>query len=881
MASWGIANLGWTYYENWLHLLPPHYSLVRILFDVHGVFFAIALLLDKERDSPKFDTETLLDSLQISIVYFAFFFALYYLQALGGMSIGINDTTTAWVFQAGDAVLAVFGVIQAASAPTRRVRVLYSGLAAFLALYSVLGGISNYLQTLRHIPTGGWCDFGWTIPLLAAAFWAATWQEDQDTYAVPFTRKKTLGTIVFGNLALALAPMIVLALVVNLGPEWRIPGFILLGISILCYAVRLGLSEYRQSQSAGVVRRHALAMDASVDGMAMINATGIYTYANSAFANMMGYNDPQAMIGRTWKELANSRSSNEIENDVREALTKSGKWFGPVTVHRRDGTPFSMEMAVTLLPDRSVVLACRDVSDRHRAENALFEAENKFRTLIEQVAAISYIAELGMEGQWLYVSPQIEKIFGYTPDEWLGMSTAWLKRIPVEDHPLIEAAEEAASRGEPYQLEYRVIRKDGNIVWVSDTAVVVEGSDSHPIMEGLILDITERKVLETQLQRSHRMEAVGRLAGGIAHDFNNLLTIIKGYAELASNRSEITPALNADIQQIGNASERASTLVRQLLAFSRKQVMQPRAIDLNTIVLGLDSLLRRLMSEDIEMLTHCEDIVGTVRADPAQIEQVIMNLVVNARDAMPQGGRLTIETANVELDAIYARDHVTVRPGSYVMLAVSDTGIGMNQETQSHIFEPFFTTKGSGHGTGLGLSTVYGIVKQSGGYIWVYSEPGQGTSFKVYLPAVDSPIETKSSQPEAPAASKGTESILLVEDEEAVRELARMVLAKQGYAVIVAENPSHAEELAAKHGSDIRLLLTDVVMPGMSGHDLARRISARNPKIRVLYMSGYTDNVIASGGVLERGVSFLQKPFTPRALAAKVREVLDSPVLAK
>ena len=258
-----------------------------------------------------------------------------------------------------------------------------------------------------------------------------------------------------------------------------------------------------------------------------------------------------------------------------------------------------------------------------------------------------------------------------------------------------------------------------------------------------------------------------------------------------------------------------------------------------------------------------------------------MNLVVNARDAMPQGGRLTIETANVELDSIYARDHVTVHPGAYVMLAVSDTGTGMDQETQAHIFEPFYTTKGSGHGTGLGLSTVYGIVKQSGGYIWVYSEPGQGTSFKVYLPVVDVAVEAKANQPEAPLAGKGSETILLVEDEEAVRELARMVLAKQGYTVIVAENPGHAEELVAEHGRDIQLMLTDVVMPGMSGHDLARRISVHHPKIRVLYMSGYTDNVIAFGGVLEKGVSFLQKPFTPRALGAKVREVLDTPVLAK
>jgi CheY-like chemotaxis protein len=378
------------------------------------------------------------------------------------------------------------------------------------------------------------------------------------------------------------------------------------------------------------------------------------------------------------------------------------------------------------------------------------------------------------------------------------------------------------------------------------------------------------------------MEAVGRLAGGIAHDFNNLLTIIEGYVEMATNRSGAQPELRRDLQHIGDASERAGTLVRQLLAFSRKQVLKPKILDLNSIVLNLDKLLRRLLAETVEMKTVAGKGVGAVKADPSQIEQVIMNLVVNARDAMPNGGRILIETSNVELNDAYSQDHAAVRPGRYVMLAVTDTGIGMTSDTVAHIFEPFYTTKESGRGTGLGLSTVYGIVKQSGGYIWVYSEPGKGTTFKVYLPRVEDRVEVSSTaQTPAPAACDGKETILLVEDEAAVRELTRMVLSKRGYSVLEALNPADAEQLAGSHGSEIHLLLTDVVMPGMSGRELAKRLTAQRRNLRVLYMSGYTYNVIAEGGTLEEGLSFLQKPFTPQVLAQKVRETLDRPVPVK
>lgn len=881
MATWGVANLGWTYYEAVLHIEPPTGSLVRFLFDTQGVFFAMALFLDQDKDLPQIDPESVLDFIQIAIVFFFIFFGVYYLPSL------YTDARTSLVreLQMGvgeDAVLVGLALVQAMRARVPHLRKLYFGLTIYLAVYTLGALVNDYQQLMvETTPTGTFYDLAWTVPLLFGAVWAASWRQGGETRQALRARPKTFGAMLVTNTLFAVAPLIILLQVAQLGSEWRLLRFSLLGVSILCFAARLGLSEAQQARSAVDVRRQGLALDSSVDGMAMLSAQGEYIYVNATFARMLGHRSPSDMMGKTWRELANHQDGPRLESEIREALQRDGKWFGPVTIRRDDHSTFAMEMAITLLPDGGTVCVSRDVTDRRELELARAHMEMKYRALVEQVTAISYIAELGVQGAWLYVSPQVEQIFGYTAEEWLAGSGGWMSHVPEEDRPAVLAAEEASDRGEPFQAEYRVIRKDGRVVWVSDTAVVVKGSDSHPVMEGIIIDITDRKILENQLQQSRRMEAVGRLAGGIAHDFNNLLTIIKGYADLAINRPGTPASLSSDVQHINSAAERASELVRQLLAFSRKQVLQPKSIDLNDIVLGLDHMLRRLMGEDIEMLTHCQANVGIVKADPAQIEQVVMNLVVNARDAMPDGGRLTIETADVELDANYARDHATVRPGRYVMLAVSDNGIGMDAETRAHIFEPFFTTKGGTRGTGLGLSTVYGIVKQSGGYIWVYSEPGSGTTFKVYLPRVEALAEPKPGIPEVRAASKGTETILLVEDEEGVRELCRIALEEQGYSLVVAENTKHALQLAGDFAGDIHLLLTDVVMPVMSGREMAKLISARNPKIRILYMSGYTDNVIDQGGILERGVYFLQKPFTGRTLASKVREVLDAPVAVK
>ena len=402
-------------------------------------------------------------------------------------------------------------------------------------------------------------------------------------------------------------------------------------------------------------------------------------------------------------------------------------------------------------------------------------------------------------------------------------------------------------------------------------------------VERELRDITERKrgeaereKLEEQLRMSQKMEAIGSLAGGVAHDFNNLLSVILSYTGFAMEGVRDGDPLKDDLLEVKKAGERAAALTRQLLAFSRKQVLQPVALSLNQSAIGVEKMLQRILGEDIDLVQTLAPDLGLTLADPGQIEQVLMNLVVNARDAMPEGGKLTIETSNVEIDEEYAARHVAVKPGSYVQLAVSDTGCGMDEQTRTHIFEPFFTTKEKGKGTGLGLSTVYGIVKQSGGNIWVYSELGQGTTFKVYLPRDFSATAATDIKPSTVTKrATGTETILVVEDEEALRKVALRTLGAAGYKVLTASDGDDALLKSTQHAGDIHLLLTDVVMPRMSGRVLAQNLLRARPAIKVLYMSGYTDNAIVHHGVLDAGTQFLAKPFTSAALMEKVREVLD------
>jgi PAS domain S-box-containing protein len=423
------------------------------------------------------------------------------------------------------------------------------------------------------------------------------------------------------------------------------------------------------------------------------------------------------------------------------------------------------------------------------------------------------------------------------------------------------------------------LRNDRSLVSVRLSGRAFRDERNTIFFELFAEDVTERRALEQQLRQAQKMEAVGRLAGGIAHDFNNLLMVISGYSEFLLGQIGDDPGMRGHAQEIANAAARATSLTRQLLAFSRKQMLDPKIVDLNSVVAENVKMLTRVIGEDIDLVMVPGPDIGAVKADPGQIEQVIMNLAVNARDAMPHGGKLTIETANVTLDANYARFHAPVKPGDYVMLAISDTGMGMDADTQAHIFEPFYTTKGL-KGTGLGLSTVYGIVKQSEGYIWLYSEVGKGTSFKIYLPRFSATGEVpalQSALAQEPT-SPGHETILLVEDEENLRRLARQSLENQGYRVIDAPDGATAIQISQAHKGPIHLLLTDVIMPGMNGRELADKVAPTRPEMRVLYMSGYTENHIGHNGTLDEGITLLQKPFTLPALKAKVREMLDTPL---
>ena len=511
--------------------------------------------------------------------------------------------------------------------------------------------------------------------------------------------------------------------------------------------------------------------------------------------------------------------------------------------------------------------------DRCRAEDALRKSESMFRLLFAHNPLPTWVFD-SETLRFLQVNDAAVRQYGYSHEEFESMSVLDIR--PEDARAQFRENLRKHTGDEQFEARWKHVRKDGKIIDAEVIAHQLEyaGRAVHLVVAQ---DIGERHQLEEQLRQAQKMEAVGRLAGGVAHDFNNLLMVIKGHTELLLNALPPSDHVKRKIEQIDRAADRAASLTRQLLAFSRMQVLQPRVINLNEVVDEMGKLIPRLIGEDVDLALRTAPGLGAIRADASQMEQVIMNLAVNERDAMPDGGRLVIETANAELDRAYSSTRPVVEPGRYVLLAVSDTGIGMDQETQARIFEPFFTTKEQGKGTGLGLSTVYGVVKQSGGFIWVYSEVGKGTSFKIYLPRVDQPVEKGGATLPLAEAPRGTETVLLAEDEQDVRELAREFLESGGYTVIEATNGQDALRVAAQHSGNIDLLVTDMVMPGMTGQQLAARLQHQRGALAVIYMSGYSEHAATEAAHSALNTCLLTKPFSRNAILRAVREVLGAP----
>jgi PAS domain S-box-containing protein len=515
-----------------------------------------------------------------------------------------------------------------------------------------------------------------------------------------------------------------------------------------------------------------------------------------------------------------------------------------------------------------LVGVARDITDLKQADETI----RRLSTAVDQSPAAVIITD--PSGRIVYVNRKFTEISGYSSEEVVGQNPRLLKSGKTSADQYRQLWSTIQS-GATWRGEYQNRRKNGDLYWASTTIAPVKdesGTITHFV--AIQEDVTDTRSLEAQLRQAQKMEAVGRLAGGVAHDFNNLLTVITSYSQLLLEDMAAADPRRADLQEIQRAAIGAAGLTRQLLAFSRQQVLEPRVLNLNDVLSAAGKMLQRLIGEDVALQLTLAPDLGNVKADPGQIEQVIMNLAVNARDAMPDGGKMTIETSNIDLDASYAAQHAVVAPGSYILVAVTDTGSGMDEPTKARLFEPFFTTKEIGRGTGLGLATVYGIVKQSNGYIWVYSELGHGTSFKVYLPRV-SEAAAAAAETRPLLLNGGTETILLAEDASGVRAVAQEILKRLGYTVLVANDGHSALQLARARTELIHLLITDVIMPEMSGRQLADRLKEQRPGLKVLFVSGYTDDAIVRHGMLEPGIAFLQKPFTPQTLARKVREVLS------
>jgi two-component system, cell cycle sensor histidine kinase and response regulator CckA len=874
-----LSQFAYTFYFDYMHAPYGQVWPSDILVFFWAVPAMMTLFLSPTDPSRGFRSLRLCDFLQVCALVLSLELSLLYVPSRWQSSENAMFVRTFHVALFFFGLLAFSFLVRGLLTPFRTARAFFFRLAAFFFFFGITTNTTRYAISAGVYRQGTWLDLPWTLSFCLLAGLAATWVDSEQH--LPEASPRATSMQLLAQFSPLLIPAIVFALVLRIAQEQFLWSVILVMVAFAAASGRMFVVQNQLLISSRELETNLALLqgitEGTTDAVFVKDLEGRYVMVNSAGARGLGLT-VQEVIGKTAVELHGQEHGREIMERDRQLMQsgeaqtfeEKGSTNGIVRIYHSTKGPFREGNGKIV----GLLGISRDITDRKHAEEEMRRSQQKLHIHFEHTPLA--VVEWDLDFRVVAWNPSAERIFGYSREEALGQHASFIVPLQFREHVAKIWQELVRQRGGVRSANDN-LTKDGRTIsceWYNTP--LVDESGRMLGAASLAQDVTERVALEERLRQSQKMEAVGRLAGGVAHDFNNLLTVILGYSQILAEGVPAGSRLADSTGQIKSAADRAAGITRQLLAFSRKQVLSPRVINLNDIMMNLDSLLRRLIGEDIEVLTVPANDLGSVKADPGQIEQVIMNLALNSRDAMPRGGKLTLETTNEQLDESYARRHQPAEPGRYVMLAVSDTGHGMSPETQARIFEPFYTTKEVGKGTGLGLSMVYGIVKQSGGYIWVYSEENRGTTFKIYLPRVDQPAETTGAENRPKSVQRGSETILLVEDDPQLRQLSSSVLAHCGYKVLGAGSPEEGLAICKANHRDIRLLITDVVMPRMNGRQLAEQIAQVSPHVRVLYISGYTSNAIVHYGVLDPGLWFLPKPFTLSALTAKVREVLDA-----